>query len=337
MKRFDTNKSTIILMVIGFLLATFTGLALFYYNEVVANPVISENANPQPRSYYYVMITENYASPFWKSVYASASKEAALQDAYIEMMGKESVTDYSLADMMRIAIASNVDGIILEPNGDAEIVDLINEATAKGIPVVTVLEDEAQSDRISYIGVNSYDLSIKYADQVLGLITEDTSRVLVLLNEPEEEDSLVYTQIRDQIASSRYADNQIEVDSQNIHSQSPFDSEEVIRDIMIDTANKPDILICLDAIDTECACQAVVNYNMVGKIEIIGYYSSDTILDAVQKNIVSSTFALDANQMGVNSIDALTEFYAIGRTSEYYSIDVTIIDQSNVADYIEEE
>lgn len=44
-----------------------------------------------------------------------------------------------------------------------------------------------------------------------------------------------------------------------------------------------DIIVCMDEVDTEAVYQAVIDYNSVGKTQVIGYYKSRAALEAVRK------------------------------------------------------
>lgn len=65
-----------------------------------------------------------------------------------------------------------MDGIILEADGSDEEQELIQEASDADIPVVTVLTDDSSSARISFVGLNSYQLGNAYTEQILGLLKE---------------------------------------------------------------------------------------------------------------------------------------------------------------------
>ena len=88
----------------------------------------------------------------------SASQAAKDADAYLELIEPGHDSNYSQADYLRIGIASQVDGIILEADGSDEEQELIQEASDADIPVVTVLTDDSSSARISFVGLNSYQL-----------------------------------------------------------------------------------------------------------------------------------------------------------------------------------
>ena len=74
------------------------------------------------------MISNDKDTGMWQSVYESASKEAEEKDAYVELLSPEQMNGYSQADCLKIGIASQVDGIILEADGSKEEQHLINEA-----------------------------------------------------------------------------------------------------------------------------------------------------------------------------------------------------------------
>jgi ribose transport system substrate-binding protein len=90
----------------------------------------------------------------------------------------------------------------------------------------------------------------------------------------------------------------------------------------------------MEEVDTECACQAIVDYNKVGDITIIGSYSSDIILGAVKKNLAALTVAMDTDQLGKQCVQALHEYQDMGYVNNYYSVDLNIIDKNNVSSYL---
>ena len=76
--------------------------------------------------------------------------------------------------------------------------------------------------------------------------------------------------------------------------------------------------------------QAVLDFNLAGKVTIIGYYSSDDILTAVEKGVISVTCDVDTEQLGRYSIEALTEYQKDGRTNSYYNVDINFLDREAV-------
>ena len=81
----------------------------------------------------------------------------------------------------------------------------------------------------------------------------------------------------------------------------------------------------MDEVVTECVYQALVDYNEVGNVDVVGFYYSDVILDAISKGIISSAIALDMDEVGRYSVNALEEYLSLGHTSSYYSVGQHVI------------
>lgn len=332
LKGIKKNKVIMIAAIIsvaaGFIVI-FIGM-MFYRNRIVKINA-ADTSGYQIYKEHYAIISEEADAPFWEAIYQGALEKGKEQEVYVERIGSNLTVNYSLKDLMRIAIAAKVDGIIIEPNGEEDITDLINQAVEKEIPVVTVLKDAPESSRISFVGINSYNQGQTYGKQVLEVVGEEKRKVTVLLNSDNKDTSqnIIYSTIREMVSGSN-----VEVESAIVNTQSTFSSEEDIRNLIRDAKDPTDVLVCLTAVDTICAHQAVVDYNKVGDIEIIGYYDSEPILSAIDKDIIHSTMTIDAKQMGAYCVEALMEYRASGQVSDYFSVDISVINDDNIQDYM---
>ena len=284
---------------------------------------------------HYVIIPDDYTSSLWQDIYRSAGAAAAEYDAYIELLGDWEAGDYTPLSYMDIAVAAKVDGIIIRPDGTAAMRDAIAEADAAGIPVVTVIDDDTASSRKSFVGFNNYQLGAAYGQQILSCVDEETSKITVLFKSGNSGNELIFRNLKAVIENglSEEQKRQVEIQSLTIRAQSTFDAEEVIRDLIHEEDTRPDILVCMNETDSESAYNAMVDYNQVGDIDIIGYYQSETILDAIEKGTVPMALTLDAEQMGQYCVEALEEYRTMGYTSNYMSVDLNVITQQNVEAY----
>jgi len=331
-KRRKKNKVIILAAIISISVGIFiilTGMAL--YKNRLSQLGLADNINYHKYKYHYAIISEEADAPFWEDIYEGAYEKGKELDIYVERIGGNLPSTYSLQDLMKMAISYKVDGIIIEPNGEEEIANLINLADEKGIPVVTVLNDEPNSNRKSFIGINSYNQGQIYGKQVLEVVEKGRKKVTVLLNSDSRDSSknIIYSSISEMVAGKN-----VRVEPVNVNTQSTFSSEEDIRNIIKDNNDPTEVLVCLTAIDTRCAYQAVVDYNKVGIIDIIGYYDSDLILSGIQKGIIHSTMTIDAKQMGAYCVEALHEYMQTGQVSDYFTVDIYAIGKDNVDEYI---
>lgn len=335
---------SLIIVIVLMLAGTIIGM-------VYLNIQVRKTANQiQQNSYkeyerYFVLIPSDRKSSFWTAVYDGAKTVAEENNTYIEMLGTNLSEEYSQEQLMRIAMESDVDGIIVEGNESPEMKGLIDDAVAKRIPVVTALSDNAASQRQSYVGVSSYNLGREYGRKVNQISkqyftgTKETVKknmnvmVLVDANVEGTAQNIMYTGIQEAIENENTNAKKIHIEAKALNSQGAFAAEEAIRDIFMSGDSLPDVMICLNEINTTCAYQAVVDYNKVGVVNIIGYYDSMTILNAIKRDVIYATVTVDASEVGSNCVQALLEYNETGNVSSYFSVDTTVIDANNVENY----
>ena len=312
-------------------------LVVFYmtgesYYEGLTGKSRQQEESGEVYRYKYDMIVDSPDSSFWQAVYGCAQDWAQKNDAILELKGSGKENDYTKLDYMNMSIASNADGIILQYSGEQGLEAKINEAVQKGIPVVTVMGDAVHSKRQSFVGVSDYQLGSAYGEKVAEYVTEDTQSILILLkkNIDDMNQSQIYTQISNAAQAKAGADAEIKVTGKNLLSTGTFETEEAVTDIFQQKDKVPDILVCMDEETTECARQAVLDFNLAGKVTIIGYYSSEDILTAVEKGVISVTCDVDTDQLGKYTIEALTEYQKDGRTNSYYNVDINFLDKDAV-------
>lgn len=292
---------------------------------------------------YYVMIVDDNRSAYWNSIYESAHEYGLQQGIYVDLMGENLLQNYSKEELLEIAISSDVDGIIVSAEETDSFVSLIDQAIDQGIMVVTLQDDAPSSKRLSYIGLGNYNLGREYGKQISNLAGHFTNKtvqggktvinVTLLVDAKVKEAGLdllssAITETASENGSITVNTSFVAVDTTNT-----FAAEEKIRDIFMESS-QPDVIVCLSELTTVCAYQTVVDYNKVGQVDILGYYTSDTILSAIDHGVVSATMVIDTEQLGKYCIDALNEYHTYGNTSQYYSADITIVNKGNVSLYI---
>jgi ribose transport system substrate-binding protein len=70
--------------------------------------------------------------------------------------------------------------------------------------------------------------------------------------------------------------------------------------------------------------------NKVGELQLLGYYKSDQILEAVRKGNIPVTLVIDTEQMGRYCVQALEEYLQEGHANSYYSVDLQFVTKENV-------
>lgn len=313
-----------------------TGVSILYFRNALE---VNGQRNSVEYNHYskqYAFIVNDQTDMFWESVYESAQTEGEKDNIYVEQFGKNLAASYTKSELLEIAINSDVDGVIIEGDDSENLMDLINDAVEKGIPVVTVLSDCNNSNRQSFVGVNGYNIGQVYGEQVLKIAKDFKSNILVLMNGTTNDTSknIIYAGIQDTLNEEMLNNINFNLNILAISNDSIFGTEESIRDIFMNEDTIPDIMICLDEVSTTSACQAVVDHNKVGEVDIIGCYTSETILNAIDRDVINSTISINSKELGSYCIDALTEYEKTGHVSDYMSVDIDLITNENVGEYL---
>ena len=296
---------------------------------------------------YYAFVCDDRDSSFWQRVYLGAVEAAEDSDTFVEFFGADLSSELTVYELTEMAISSKVDGIMVAGNESADMTALIDTAADSGIPVVTMYTDNADSRRCSFVGVSAYSIGKEYGRQIINALGDRdrlaggsdpaaVNRVTVLLDQSNlfYDHNLIISGIGD-VLSREAADMNFATDSVAVDDVSPFSVEESIRDIFMQE-EIPDVLVCLSELDTTCAYQALIDHNLVGSVYILGYHDSEKILNAINRNVVYSTLAVDTAEMGRHCVEALDEYMESGNTNQYFSTDVTMIDRNNVSAYLKE-
>ena len=336
MVRKVSRNSIAVTVLAGIVLVLFvaTVAGLLYYRKMIKelNEVQEEVYEEYTRLYAY--IAEDPDSKLSKKIYKAFCEYARDNGCYVEMTGQNLSTNYSKADRINIAISSKVDGIILEGDNSEETRELIDKAWDNGIPVVTVLSDNKDSKRISFVGLNDYSVGAEYGKALAELRARDNKQpltALILLDAEERNyDDMIHTAII-QEASGRY----INLSSEKVNTSTPFASEEDVMNKLDALTSMPDVIICLNDRTTESVIQYIVDKNLVGKTTILGYSDTETILKAINKGSVYATVAIEANVLARQCVDALNEYNNNNAeyVSDYFVADYVLINQGNLDSY----
>ncbi len=331
------NRQLIILAVSVLLIMIMTITSLSYLRRQVAGTQEVGPESYEPFERHYAFISNSVENDFRSEIYESARRFAEEEKIYLEWFGNDLAMDYSKEELLKIAIASKVDGIILEGDGSRETQELIDQAVEEGIPVITTVTDSYDSMRQSFVGVGSHNLGREYGRQIVKFANKETENALILMDVSTEDSTqnIIFNGIKDTLANEGNHLN-LELNTMAISEDAAFGEEESIRNIFLNKESLPEIIICLNEENTISAYQAAVDYNLVGEVVILGYSVNDTILNAISRNVIAATCVVDYQQMGVYCVKALDEYIETARVNDFVTMDVNTVTKNNVERYLKD-
>jgi ABC-type sugar transport system, periplasmic component len=277
--------------------------------------------------YHCAFIAEAYDDPFWNSIYKGAKEEGEKENIYVENYGEKLSLRYTVDEKIQMALAASVDAIIIEGNDTVNTTNLINKAIDKGIVVVTVYQDQAQSKRRSFVGINKFNMGYNLCAKAYNCLENDNDEIMVLYDRSSTvnpENTILNSGIK-KFLNER--SSKAKLNTQIIDSTETYNTEEQIRELLRNVSTRPRVLICTNLIQTKCAYQTVVDLNCVGDVKILGFYTSRSILEAIDKGVIEATLMVDTFQMGEKAGDCVAEFLKAGYVSDYVAVNTHIVNK----------
>ena len=292
--------------------------------------------------YHIAMVVDNDETPFWQLVYDGAQQRAAQQDAYVELIGASLSEYYTVDDQLQMAAYAGVDGIFIVPDGEETTNDKIGQivqSASSPIPVLTLMENDSNSGRSGYVGINNYEQGIAYGELIEKLAKEkEIHTVMLLANAARGEDQkggfsgdVIYSSLVEYLAQNGLGDD-VTVSVRAVDHQNVFAAEKDIK-LLLQGGDVPDVLVCPDYRFTVGAAQVLVEQNLVGKVSLLGASLSRDILEYVSKGTITAIVVIDPYQLGTVSVDEMIELLQSGRTNDFTALETILIDRSNVAEY----
>jgi ribose transport system substrate-binding protein len=153
----------------------------------LVHPLQAENTSgaslsgTKTKKWRVIVIPKGTTHEFWKSVHAGALKAAdELGNVEVIWLGPQKEDDrVQQIQLVQNAVAAGVDGIVLAPLDSHALVEPVESAIAKGIPVVIFDSGLDTTKMVSFIATDNYHGGV-LAAQRLGEVLKGQGRVILL-------------------------------------------------------------------------------------------------------------------------------------------------------------
>ena len=169
-------------------------VVIFYFTLSTARDVFSSDLSAPPsvhaseNEYRLVLISQELDSPFWTELEKGALAAAEKYGVSLEAWGTFGLNEVDFVHNFEIAIASKVDGIIVQGLDTEDFKKLTKtRAAGNGIPVITVGSDVPVSESIrrTYVGSNHYEAGQLLAKQLIADMGTTGKVILMVGNQNE--------------------------------------------------------------------------------------------------------------------------------------------------------
>lgn len=333
MKKKKDKVFFIICLLMGLLFLCVVFVGIWYYQVWSGQSMKNQEEKLKSYTYHCAFISGETDDPFDNSIYEGAKAAGEEKGILVEKYGESLSLDYEVDELLQMAIAAKVDAIILEGTGKSSTGKLIDQADQAGIVVVTVFRDDMNRKRRSFIGIQKFQMGYDLCAQALTYAEDDRGRIMVLFDEQlENPDNSILISGMQKYLNENSGD--FRLDTQTIDSRESYNAEEQIRMLLREASKRPEVVVCTSLVQTQCVYQTLVDLNCVGDVQVIGFYYTLPILEAVEKGIIQATYVIDARDMGRQAVNSISEYKKVGYVSDFVSVNAEIVNQENAKDRI---
>ena len=316
-------------------IATIISILIYQKRSEEAKELLAEAKYNQYES-YVIMISSDPNSDFWQEVYESAKSYGKDHGIYVDMLSESMGKSYTKAEYLEMAIEAKCDAIFIEGDDSEEITNLLAQAKRAKITVFSLETDVDIDNRTSYIGANSYTIASLYGNSLINNLVKQKKIMVLGGNTVNLATANTFVNnIQSALDGADIVNSPLEFETRIVESKDAFANEEYIQNLFKENDLAP-VVICLDQESTESFYQAMIDYNKVGQILLLGYDKSQTILTGIKQGVIASTVYVDAQNVGVAATDAYVEYRDSGYVSDYISVEANVIDSSNIEELLQE-
>ncbi len=229
---------------------------------------------------------------------------------------------------LEMASYTGIDGALVCPYlDDALARRQLEKLTAKQIPVVLINHNVMSDQPWPFIGTNNFDIGRRMG-MIAGSISDEPVKPVLVFSEKSpgiySERELVEMGITTALGS-RLA-SPIMTMKTNLN---PMDAEEVINRLFRGTPTI-NTVIFTDSSDTIAAAHALIDMNLVGQVQIIGFGSDPVILENIRKGIIAGSIVVNPERIGFEAVRSLISLRSSGYTPTSIDTGITIIDRNKL-------
>jgi len=279
---------------------------------VLLSALIPLQVFAQAEETYYLLAT-HAGIPYWLDHKRGA--EAAAQDLgvnleYVGAYGNDAEEQFNQLEAL---IGKHPAGILIGPVRPEALTPAINNAIAEGIPVITVVTDSPDSDRLCYIGPSGYDAGQLAADYMAGLLGTGEHYVGI--------SNLVGVYVCDQRAQG--FEDGIQERYPNIHVVGVVNDDcdyevgsNACSDLLVANPNI-DGMLGTNAASAVGIAAAVAAVNKTGQVRVIGWDNDSPTLNLIREGKVDASIVHNSFLMSYMAVQMLYLYnHNIGKLTE---------------------
>jgi len=261
----------------------------------------------RPTGKVIAVVPKGQAHVFWQSVHAGAAAAGREFGVSIEWNGPASETEYSKqVEIVENFLSRRVDGVLLAPTDRKALVGVIEKAKRMNVPV-TIFDSGADTESyVSFVATDNY-AGGQIAGRRMGELLKGKGSVAIIAVAPGSASTLDREKgFQDTLAKEfpgiRIADLQYGMSDR-------ARSLAVAEDLLTAHPGLTGIFASNES-STVGASQALKARGLAGKIQLVGFDSSTSLVEDLKAGVIDSLVVQNPYRMGYEGVKTLVDHLA---------------------------
>lgn len=269
---------------------------------MVTHKLPTESNNLEKYKYHLVLVPEEQDNEYWRLVEKGARAAAEKYDVFLEYVGpKQSNLDEHIKTI-EMAVASNVDGILMQGLSDEQYTPLIDRVVEKKIPVITVDSDTLNSKRNAYIGTDNY-YSGYLAGKAMIKETHGIANVAIITGNFYKNHQIQRVNGFEDAVKNQKGIRIITVKESDISRVQAAEKTNQI----LQAHPEVNAFFGTSALDGIGIAQVVEKYKMKNSMTIIAFDTLPETINYIKQGIIKATVVQEPYEMGYKSVEMMID------------------------------
>ncbi|CUA80213.1 sugar-binding protein [Anoxybacillus suryakundensis] len=273
---------------------------------------------------HVILISQEFDNPYWRKIEQGAKEAGKQYDVNIEYIGPLRTSIEEQVKLLEKAIASRVDGIIVQNLKDEAFTPLIDKAISRNIPVITIDADAPKSRRIAYVGTNNFEAGRLLGQEVASRV-EGKQEIGIMIGTDTSENQRLRLQGFLSVITEYPRLKVVSVASSNISRiQASIQAEQMLRkhpniSVMVGTS-------ALDAIGIRMAIKNLHRED----IQIFGFDDVEETMEAIKEGDIVATVVQKPYDMGYSAVKLMADHLSGKQIDKEHFTATGVIDYQNI-------
>lgn len=274
-----------------------------------------------------VLISQELDNPYWRSIEQGARDASQQYEMDLDYMGPFRINPEEQIKLLEKSLTKKVDAILIQGIDDPQYRTIITEASALGIPIITLDTDEPQSQRLYYVGTDNFQAGKRMGELVLQASSGQGSIGVLLGEELAYNQQLRLDGFRSVIA--RYPELKI-IDVRSSHISRLLAAKQTEEILLGHPETK--YLVGFSALDGLGMLDAKKRIQSE-QLQIFAFDDLEETLDGIRSKQITSTIVQQPYTMGYVAISILNDYFSGELPPQQHFTDTFVIDPSTIHSY----